>query len=152
MSERAERSPGDSGSATDTSGRSPGDSGSATGGLLAGLGDRTVPALALFAVGQVVVTAALPAGALPATVVVEAVLVGLLLVPLARGPAPIPAVGTFLIALAGLGGLAWGTFVLTDSLWLVALVLAAVAAPVAYYLHRYARVVAGRYGEVPPAR
>ena len=120
-------------------------------GFLVGDGDRTVALLALFALAQVVVAATLPAGDLLLTAALETLLVGLLLVPLTTGPAPGRTVAAFLVALAGLGGLAWGTFAIAESLWLVAVVLGVVVAPVAYYLHRYARVVAGRHGDLPPS-
>ena len=88
--------------------------GHSTDGLFPGDGDRTVPALVLFALAQVVVTATLPA-AQPTTIVVEALLIGVVLVPFARGPAPPRSVAAFLVALGGLGGLAWVTVAITDS-------------------------------------
>lgn len=102
------------------------------------------------AIAQVVVAAAFPptVGLVP-VVVVEALVLGLLVIPALEGAEPVTTIAGFVAALAGLGCVAWGVLALTGSLVAAVLVLGAVAGAGAYYLHRFGRVVAGRYGDVP---
>jgi hypothetical protein len=104
----------------------------------------------LFALGQVVVAATVgDGGALPQLVLVEALVFGLLAVPALGLEGREAYLGGLGVALAGLGGLAWSALVLSGSLTAAVIVVGGIAAAAAYYLHRYGRVVAGRYGTVP---
>jgi hypothetical protein len=122
------------------------------GAVALGLAWLTTSTVVVFAVGQVVVAATLPASAgLPVVAAVEAPLIGLLLVAALREPASRVFAGAFAIALGVLGTVTWLAVFWSGSLWVGALALVAVAVPAAYYLHRYARVVVGRHASLPEA-
>jgi hypothetical protein len=114
------------------------------------LGWALLDTVLLFALGQVVVAASVgDVGALPQLVLVEVFVFGLLVVPALALDGREAYLGGLAVALVGLGGLAWSALVLSGSLIAAVLVVGGVAAAAAYYLHRYGRVVAGRYGTVP---
>jgi hypothetical protein len=104
-----------------------------------------LPGIAVYALGQVVVGAAVPAGAARGFLLAETALAGLLLVPaVATGAGAATGIGTpprdvavTVIAWLGLAAVGWGAYTATGTAWLAALALALAGIGLSYLGHRY---------------